>query len=336
LSSPLKYLFSFLFFGAISALLLLGFLSAYVNLPSGPKGVIEVRVDRRENFATVAARLKKHKVIANERLFVLWARLWSLDRRIRWGIYRFELPSSPHNVLKRMILGQGAFRRVTVPEGLTVREIADLFDREGIADKAQLLAANTDSKLLARLGLTGKSLEGYLFPDTYHFTPLMGPHDLLAAMKKRFDDAVGTLAVRDNGLGLSVHEVVTLASLIEKESGVEDERPLISAVFHNRLKQKMPLQSDPTVIYGLKKFSGNLTRNDLQRPGPYNTYRIQGLPPGPICNPGLSALRAAILPAQVPYLYFVSKNDGSHLFSSTIADHDRAVERFQKKRSSRR
>ena len=130
-------------------------------------------------------------------------------------------------------------------------------------------------------------------------------------------------------LELTPHEVVTLASIIEKEAGIEAERPLVSAVFHNRLKLNMPLQSDPTVIYGLKRFTGALTRQDLQNPSPYNTYRIQGLPPGPICNPGLSSLRAALNPAPVPYLYFVSKNDGSHLFSENLAAHNRAVRIYQ-------
>jgi len=133
-------------------------------------------------------------------------------------------------------------------------------------------------------------------------------------------------------LGLERHEVVTLASLVEKETGVEAERPLVSAVFHNRLRGRIPLQSDPTVIYGLKKFTGNLTRKDLRRPSPYNTYLIQGLPPGPICNPGLSSLQAALLPAEVSYLYFVSKNDGTHFFSKTIREHNRAVNQYQRPR----
>jgi UPF0755 protein len=130
-------------------------------------------------------------------------------------------------------------------------------------------------------------------------------------------------------IGLSLHEVVTLASLIEKETGIEAERPLVSAVFHNRLRAKIPLQSDPTVIYGLKSFSGSLTRKDLQSRSPYNTYRIRGLPPGPICNPGLASLRAALYPARVPYLYFVSKNDGSHLFSMRLGEHNQAVKIYQ-------
>ena len=136
-------------------------------------------------------------------------------------------------------------------------------------------------------------------------------------------------------MGLDVHQAVTLASLIEKETGVDEERPLISAVFHNRLRARIPLQSDPTVIYGMKRFTGALTRKDLQNPTPYNTYRIPGLPPGPICNPGLASLTAALQPAQVPYLYFVSKNDGSHVFSVSLVEHNRAVRMYQSAKRGR-
>jgi UPF0755 protein len=149
---------------------------------------------------------------------------------------------------------------------------------------------------------------------------------MVGRFRKALDQATSQQA---EDLGLTLHEVVTLASLVEKESGLETERPLISAVFHNRLRSNMPLQSDPTVIYGIKNFSGNLTRKDLQMRTAHNTYLIQGLPPTPICNPGLSALRSALNPASVPYLYFVSKNDGSHFFSVTMAEHNRAVRIYQ-------
>jgi UPF0755 protein len=154
-------------------------------------------------------------------------------------------------------------------------------------------------------------------------------------MAERFRKAIQPLLAQpSDGVRLSSHEIVTLASVVEKETGVEAERPLVSAVFHNRLKRQMPLQSDPTVIYGLKNFDGNLTRKDLRDPSPYNTYRIAGLPPGPICNPGLSSIQAALHPADVPYLYFVSKNDGTHLFSESLEEHNRAVKTYQSVRES--
>lgn len=184
--------------------------------------------------------------------------------------------------------------------------------------------------LLTGFGLEGKGVEGYLFPDTYYFPPSVTEREILIAMVEQFREIFDPMMKeKSGGIGLTPHEVVTLASLIEKEAGIKAERPLVSAVFHNRLKIKIPLQSDPTVIYGLRDFSGNLRRKDLQNPSPYNTYRIKGLPPGPICNPGLSSLRAALSPASVPYLYFVSKNDGSHLFSVSLEEHNQAVKLYQ-------
>lgn len=287
-------------------------------------------MERGEPLAAIVHRLKDHGVISNERLFSFWARLWGLDKKIHWGLYRFELPLPPRQVLDQMQLGKGLFHRVTVPEGLTVREIAELLEKAAIADKERFLAEAAKPELLSRVGMEGRGIEGYLFPDTYYFTPFMTERDILIAMVEQFRASFNSrLAEQAGEIGLDVHQAVTLASLIEKETGVDEERPLISAVFHNRLRARIPLQSDPTVIYGLKNFSGTLTRKDLQGPSPYNTYRISGLPPGPICNPGLSSLTAALNPAQVPYLYFVSKNDGSHVFSVSLAEHNRAVRMYQ-------
>lgn len=287
-------------------------------------------MERGEPFSSVVRKLKGKDVILNKNLFSLWARLSSVDRKIHWGLYRFELPLAPREVLDRMVLGRGVFHRITIPEGLTVKEIAGLLQKEGIAEKDRFLAESASPELLSLLGLGGKGIEGYLFPDTYYFTPFVTEGDIIIAMAEQFREVFNQMMEEQTRkVGLNLHEVVTLASLVEKETGIEAERPLISAVFHNRLKTKIPLQSDPTVIYGLKHFSGNLTRRDLQSRSPYNTYRIQGLPPAPICNPGLSSLMAALYPAPVPYLYFVSKNDGSHLFSVSLKEHNRAVKIYQ-------
>jgi UPF0755 protein len=199
-----------------------------------------------------------------------------------------------------------------------------------IANKEKFIAQAGDPNFLKSLGLSDKGLEGYLFPSTYHFTPATPEREIIVAMTEQFRKvSAPLLSQADSATALTPHEVLTLASIIEKETGIEAERPVISAVFHNRLKRQMPLQSDPTVIYGLKEFNGNLTRKNLQEPTAYNTYRITALPPGPICNPGLSSIRAALQPAQVPYLYFVSKNDGTHLFSETIEAHNQAVKTYQ-------
>jgi peptidoglycan lytic transglycosylase G len=314
-----------------SAALFAGLVFSYMFFSVSPRsGTVEIRIDQGESFSTVARKLRDHKVVTNERLFSLWARYSGLEKKIHRGLYRFELPLSPSEVLNRMVLGKGIFQWVTIPEGLTVKEIGDLLAKMGIVREDEFLAAARDPELLASIGLQDKGLEGYLFPNTYQFIPQTSPREIILKMTEQFRKSVEPLEARHReDDGLTPHEIVTLASMIEKETGVEAERPLVSAVFHNRLKLKMPLQSDPTVIYGIKDFSGNLTRKDLSVSTPYNTYRIPALPPGPICNPGLSSLRAALLPASVPFLYFVSKNDGTHQFSENLEAHSRAVRTYQ-------
>lgn len=321
-------------FVGLSSVLVCAFLLAFLWLPGpGQHGTAEIRIERGEPLSAVVEQLRERAVITNPRLFILWSRLLAVEKKVHWGRYRFELPMSPGEVLDQMVLGTGAFRRITVPEGLTVKEIAGLLEGAGIARGDRFLAEARRPELLSRLGLEGKGIEGHLFPDTYFFTPHTTEREIVMAMTDQFRHNFSR-AMREKlrQLGWSLHQLVTLASLIEKETGDEAERPLVSAVFHNRLKREIPLQSDPSVVYGLKRFSGQLTRQDLQSPSPYNTYRIRGLPPAPICNPGLASLMAALYPAEVPYLYFVSKNDGSHLFSVTLAEHNRAVEKYQGKK----
>ncbi|HWP58929.1 MAG TPA: endolytic transglycosylase MltG [Candidatus Acidoferrales bacterium] len=317
---------SFVFAG-LSFLLFCLFFLAFFFLPAGrATGPIEVRIEPGESFASVTHKLEKSGVISNRRLFSLAAVLTGRDKKIHWGLYRFDMPVAPREVLERMSQGRGVFRRVTIPEGLTVSQIAELLAQSGIVDRERFLREAADPSL----GMGGAGVEGYLFPDTYYFVPFASERDVLAALVDRFRKAFNS-AMRQKAaeLGLTPHEVVILASLIEKETAVESERPLVSAVFHNRLRLNIPLQSDPTVIYGMKNFSGNLRRQDLHSQTPHNTYVIRGLPPTPICNPGLSSLEAALNPAPVPYLYFVSKNDGSHVFSATLAEHNQAVKKYQ-------
>ncbi len=308
------------------------FFLAHLSIAPRQSGFVpaEVRIDQGEPLSAVVRKLRENRVISNERLFSLWARLTGAEKKIHWGLYRFDVPLSPREVLDRMVLGKGIFQVVTVPEGFTVNDIGDLLAQLRIADKQKFLAAASDPQLLASLGLQDKGIEGYLFPSTYHFTPGTPEKDIVLAMAEQFRKVSQPLLDRrDPDDPLSAHQIITLASIIEKETGVESERALVSAVFHNRLKLHMPLQSDPTVIYGLSEFDGNLTRKNLQDPSPYNTYRIVALPPGPICNPSLSSIKAALKPADVPFLYFVSRNDGTHVFSERLEDHNRAVKLFQ-------
>jgi UPF0755 protein len=296
---------------------------------------IEIRVEQGESLAAVARKLAERRLIASRWTFSAWARATGAEKRIHQGLYRFDAPVPAREILDRLISGRGVFQTITIPEGLTVREIAELLDKMQIASKSKFLAQAQDPTLLTHLGLRDKGLEGYLFPSTYNFTPSTPEREIITAMIEQFRKASLPLLSQSDGAGyLTPHEVLTLASIIEKETGIDAERPIVSAVFHNRLKRQMPLQSDPTVIYGIKDFNGNLTRKHLQDTTPYNTYRIAALPPGPICNPGLSSIRAALQPAPVGYLYFVSRNDGSHVFSETLEQHNQAVKSFQPARES--
>ena len=328
----MKSLRIFLFALLVGSALASGILYYYVFhwIPADGYYPVEVRVEQGDSLAAVVRKLRDQRLIANGFLFSLWARLNGLEKKIHQGLYRFETRVPPREILDRLVTGRGIFQTVTIPEGLTIKEIAELLDKMQIANKYKFIEEAANPTLLATLGLSEKGVEGYLFPSTYHFTPATPEKDIISAMVEQFRKiSMPLLNQRDDTSSLSSHEILTLASIIEKETGVESERTLVSAVFHNRLKRLMPLQSDPTVIYGIKEFNGNLTRKNLQDSSPYNTYRITALPPGPICNPGLSSIRAALQPAQVPYLYFVSKNDGTHLFSATIEAHNQAVKLYQ-------
>jgi UPF0755 protein len=315
----------------VTGLLFGGFLVAHIFRASSDNSQpVELRIEQGEPFAAVVRKLRAHQVIPNEKLFSLWARLTGSDKKIQWGVYRFDPSLAPQEVLHRLVTGKRVFLMVTIPEGLTIKEIAELLAKMQIADRDKFFAAATDPELLAILGLEHKGLEGYLFPNTYQFTPMTSEKEIILTMAEQFRKASEPIWAQFGGSDkLSRHEIITLASIIEKETGIEAERPLVSAVFHNRLKRNMALQSDPTVIYGLKEFDGNLTRKDLKDQNPYNTYRIPALPPGPICNPSLASIKAALQPADVPYLFFVSKNDGTHVFSEDLESHNQAVRTHQ-------
>jgi len=325
---------------AVLTLILLAaffFYNIYYSRPTASAYPTEVRVETGDSFAAVTRKLREQKVISNGLLFFLWARFNGSEKKIHQGLYRFESSVAPWEVLERLVTGKGVFRSVTIPEGLTIKEIADLLDKMEIVDREKFLAAAAEPSLLSALGLGDRGLEGYLFPSTYHFTPATPEREIIVAMAEQFRKSSQPLLAKAGATSqLSTHQLLTLASIVEKETGVETERGLVAAVFRNRLKRQMPLQSDPTVIYGLKNFNGNLTKKDLRDDNPYNTYRIGALPPGPICNPSLSAIKAVLDPPDVPYLYFVSKNDGTHVFSETIEEHNQAVKTYQPVRESAR
>jgi peptidoglycan lytic transglycosylase G len=297
-----------------------------------PAGGALLTITPGEGFHSVATRLQTAGVIRYGWLLSLWARATGLDRQVRSGDYRFDRPLSPLGVLDLLRSPLAALHRVTIPEGSTVAQVAAIFAAHGFGGTDAFLCAAHDPNLLADLDLPASGAEGYLFPDTYALSWSVTPAGIIRRMVTRFRDATAEFQSLREQRDLATNGWVTLASIVEKETGIEKERPLVAAVFLNRLRLNWPLQSDPTVIYGLPNFDGDLTRADLQRPTPYNTYTHGGLPPGPICNPGRAALAAVLHPAPVDYLYFVARGDGTHQFSTSLAEHNRAVQRFQRKR----
>ena len=220
--------------------------------------------------------------------------------------------------------------KLTIPEGLTITEIAGRIEKAGYCSRQAFIELCNDPQVVASFHIKGKSLEGFLYPDTYFFPGQTDCRTVAEAMVDRFKTVfTEEWRNRAKALGMNVYEVVTLASIIEKETGDASERPVIASVFHNRLKKKMRLESDPTVIYGIKNFDGNIRRIHLRTVTPYNTYQIKGLPAGPIANPGALAIKAALYPAETDYLFFVSKKDTTHYFSKTIKEHNRAVRKYQ-------
>jgi len=297
-----------------------------------------VYIKRGMHLKQISEMLQQEGIIRNRHFFIFITTVLGKKAKVKAGEYEFTAPMLPLEVLDTLVKGQVKRHLVTIPEGYTLSQIAQLLEDLNIVDRRTFLQKACSPAFISSFGLSylvkggiGSTLEGYLFPETYHLIRDMDPEEVLQMMVRQFRKVFEPdLANRASQLRISEREAVILASIIEKETPLSEEKPLISAVFHNRLKMKMPLQSDPTVIYGIKNFDGNLTKEDLLRPTPYNTYLINGLPPTPICNPGKDSLLAALSPAPVPYLYFVSKNDGSHYFSSDIEDHQRAVWKYQK------
>ena len=289
-----------------------------------------VDIPRGASFSRVMDVLEAEGLLRQRELFHLLALLRNGTRQIRAGEYEFSGWMSPSEILGKLIRGEVKGYRITVPEGFTVRQILDRLLASKLVDEKEFLRLSTDRQFLSTLGIEGRSLEGYLFPDTYILDRSMDTRTIVTTMVNQFwHHVTPSMTKRSADLGLTVDQFVTLASIIEKETGRKEEMPLIAAVFHNRLKRRMPLQSDPTVIYGIADFDGNLRKQDLLKKTPYNTYLIAGLPPGPIANPGLDALQAALYPTEADYLYFVSKNDGSHQFSDNLSQHNSAVKKYQ-------
>jgi UPF0755 protein len=291
-------------------------------------------VDKGQGVKSIAAALQKNGLIRSRTAFVLAYKLYYQPESLKAGEYAFPSPVVMKDILEAMTRGRVYLHPVTIPEGLTGEETAREFEAAGLVTAAEFLEGFDDPSLVAAWDPEAGNAEGYLFPETYHFSLKTTARDVIARMITQFESVfTDVMRRRARELGLTVRQVTTLASLIEKETSRPEEKNTVSAVFHNRLRIRMKLDCDPTIIYALKSagtYEGRLRSRDLKLDSPYNTYLHAGLPPGPICNPGRASLEAALHPAPEDYLYFVSRNDGSHQFSRTFRDHQVAVLKYQK------
>jgi UPF0755 protein len=296
---------------------------------SDPKRDVEVR--KGQHTSTVLKHLEEQGVLRDHFIPLIYIKIARHRDSIKAGVYEFSKPMSAAEVIDKLIRGDVILKTVTVREGLDRFTVGHIFAAEGFGKQAEWDKLTADSELIHDLAPDAPSLEGYLFPDTYKFVPGTPAKAIVEAMVQNFRHHFGPeLAYITTGL--NAHQTVTLASIVETEAKLPQERPLVASVYLNRLHKNMQLGADPTVIYALKlagTWDGNIHKADLMIDSPFNTYRVRGLPPGPIANPGLASLRAAAAPAKSDFLYFVAKHDGSHAFSTNIEEHNRNVQIYQ-------
>jgi UPF0755 protein len=282
------------------------------------------------SFSQITDSLYGSGLIKNRLFFYILAISTNKAGHIKAGEYELTTLMSPWDILDKLVKGEIKYYEIRIPEDSTLREVAARLASCKLVDKDNFLNTASDQTFLASMGITGPTAEGFLFPDTYKFNHSMNAKDMLKKMVDRFWEMVTPEMIEQaEKMKMSALQFVTLASIIGREAGTIEEKRLVSAVFHNRLEKKMRLQSDPTAVYDMENFQGSVTKSHLKRKSPYNTYLVDGLPPGPIGNPGLDSLKAAINPASVPYLYFVSNNNGTHQFSSSFLEHNKAVLKYQ-------
>ncbi len=302
----------------------------FLTTPAGDgKNVQLIDFEQGSTLTRIASGLEGKGIITSARLFRIYARVRGIDARIKAGTYQFSDGMGVPEILHKLVSGDVYVHRFAVPEGYSIYQIGELLEGRRLFTREGFLRQCFNRGLLQELGIVGPSVEGYLYPSTYDITPKMTEADLIRLMVGQFQKVYAQkLATRVKASGMGCRDLLTLASMVEKEAVAPDERPLIASVFRNRLKKGMPLQSDPTAVYGVRAFAGKVSKADVLRDTPYNTYRIKGLPPGPIGNPGCSTLEAVLNPARTNYLYFVARKDGTHQFSVTLDEHNRAVQQY--------
>jgi len=297
------------------------------------QATVVVEIPKGSSFTRIVDIIDEAGMVTNKPFFYLLSIFLGATRQIKAGEYELSTAMTPAEVIEKLVRGEIKTYKILIPEDFTAREIAARLAFYKLVNEKTFMALASDQAFLRSLGIEGGSIEGYLYPDTYNFDRSLTDREIIRTMVSQFRKVVTpAMLARARSLGLTAAQFVTLASMIGRESGYKEEKPLIAAVFYNRLKRSMKLQSDPTAVYRLEGSPGVVTRRHLQTATPYNTYLIEGLPPGPIANPGIDSLQAALHPARVNYLYFVSKNDGSHQFSTTFLGHNQAVIKYRMER----
>jgi UPF0755 protein len=321
----------------LSSFLTYNFLRGLLTAPVNPMSaeLVNIEVGQGKGLSQIAQDLKSKNLIRSVFGFKLLSRIAFESTTIKAGEYELSPKMTPKDILKKLITGDVIKRRVLVKEGANIWEIASALEQAGVVSKSDFIKEATDPGFLRKAGIDSPSFEGYLFPETYFFSRPITAQEVIWQMfelgEKKWTEEYSN---QMDALLMTRQEVLTLASIIQKESGDENEMPLVSSVFHNRIKKGMKFQSDPTVIYGIPNFNGNLTKLDLETDHPFNTYTREGFPIGPISNPGEKAIRAALFPRASNYLYFVGNGKGSHIFSETLDEHNKAVYQYQIKPNS--
>ncbi len=335
----MKKIFSFIVFLLVLAGGLKLTVAMYLSKTVGLNETKIVMVPKGVSLTRMAKIFSDQGLIEYPRLFVKVGQLYGYSSSLKYGEYEIQPKDSYHDLLDKIVSGDTFKYNVTFPEGDHIYDYANNLQDSGLVGREIFLKLVKDRELIRELlGEEVDSLEGYLFPDTYSFSKADSPRMIVSTMVKKFKEVISR--IQFGSTGMSRHELVTLASIVEKETGAAFERPVISSVFHNRLKKRMRLQTDPTIIYGIMHETGNeiqnIKKSDITKPTAYNTYVIKGLPPGPIGNPGAEALAAAANPKKTDFLYFVSQNDGTHIFTKSYKEHLRAVKKYQMDPNMRR
>jgi UPF0755 protein len=323
----------------LAALLLIGGAGLTAYLVFSPTAAFApprvVSIHKGDSMTAAARKLAQAGVVRSEVAFALYAKVTGRAARVKPGDYAFKGGEAMPDVLTHLVNGDFMVVTITIPEGITVRQIGERLAASGLLCENEFDTAARTGPIVSALGLGPLGAEGFLFPATYRFSPLANTDHILTAMLGRFFEVLTPeVEQRLFDLNLSAREMVTMASIIEKEAHSPDERPIIASVFYNRLRLGMPLQSDPTAQYNLSGESERAAAA-VRIPSAFNTYEIAGLPPGPIANPGLPSMRAALYPAHTDYLYFVARNDGTHIFSRSFAEHQRAIAKVKEMRGGK-